>query len=62
MKNSSQFGLRNATNILKKIKQKYNKGHHSSNYHLYQNKTFIDEESLELSESHRNTSQRKVRF
>ena len=62
MKNNSPFGLRNATNILNKIKLKYIKEDHTSNQNLFQNKTFIDEESLELEESHPSTTHKKVRF
>ena len=61
MKNNSRFGLRNATNILNRIKLKYNQ-EDLTNQNPYQNKTFIDEESLELEESHPSTTHKKVRF
>ncbi len=60
MKKESKHGLRNATDLLNRIRNKYLKPSPDRARPIQHNKTFIEEESLELYEHQSNQSENKT--
>jgi hypothetical protein len=50
MSRDSKYGLRNASDLLNRLRRKYTKGEPEESQYQH-NKTFIEEESLELYEN-----------